>query len=187
MSLQDRLRGSAPGPSPAGGGERQLGLVPPPGQEPQVQRPQRDPYADLKARIHHACIAELGPQLFTAQTTEDLSERVLRAVSEHLAQDRTPLTRDERKRIIREIADDILGYGPLEPFLNDDSITEVMVNRHDQVFVERSGKIERAEAAFVDDAHLLRIIDKIVSQVGRRIRAARASPSPSSRTRSTSR
>jgi pilus assembly protein CpaF len=128
-----------------------------------------DPYAELKTRIHHACIAKLGPELFKRETTEDLSERVLRTVTEQLALDRTPLTREERRQVTREITDDILGYGPLEPLLRDDSITEVMVNDFDKVYIEREGKIERTSVTFVDNAHLLRIIDKIVSQVGRRV------------------
>src|SRR5918911_3781517 len=128
-----------------------------------------DPYAELKTRIHHACIATLGAELFKNQTTEDLSDRVTRAVTEQLVLDRTPLTRDERRKIIREITDDILGYGPLEPFLRDDSVTEVMCNSFDRIYVERNGKIERTDAAFADNSHLLRIIDKIVSQVGRRV------------------
>jgi pilus assembly protein CpaF len=128
-----------------------------------------DPYAELKTRIHHACIAKLGPELFTKETTEDLSEHVLRTVTEQLLLDRTPLTREERRQIVREISDDILGYGPLEPLLRDDGVTEVMVNNFDQIYIERGGKIEPTTAAFVDNAHLMRIIDKIVSQVGRRI------------------
>jgi pilus assembly protein CpaF len=112
---------------------------------------------------------ERGPELFTAETTGDLSERVLRAVTEQLALDRTPLTRDERRQLVREITDDILGYGPLEPFLRDDSVTEVMVNGAERIYIERAGKIELSDSTFVDDAHLLRIIDKIVSQVGRRV------------------
>ena len=128
-----------------------------------------DPYAELKSGVHHAVIAKLGPELFKRETAEDLSERVLHAVTEQLALDRTPLTREERRRIVREIADDVLGYGPLEPFLRDDSVTEVMVNNHDRIFVERDGRLERTDASFVDNAHLHRIIDKIVSQVGRRI------------------
>src|SRR4249920_2336074 len=128
-----------------------------------------DPYAELKTRIHHACIAKLGPHLFTTETSENLSERVLREVTEQLALDRTPLTREERRRIVREITDDILGYGPLEPLLRDDTVTEVMVNNFDRIFIEREGKLERSPTTFADNAHLLRIIDKIVSQVGRRI------------------
>src|SRR5215210_7393254 len=128
-----------------------------------------DPYAELKTRIHHACIATLGAELFKREATGDLNERVTRAVTEHLVLDRTPLTREERRQIIREITDDILGYGPLEPLLRDDSVTEVMVNAYDRIYVERLGKIERTPVAFADNSHLLRIIDKIVSQVGRRV------------------
>jgi pilus assembly protein CpaF len=90
-------------------------------------------------------------------------------VREELLQDPTPLSRDERAQLEREIADDILGYGPLEPFLRDDSVTEIMVNGADQVYIERHGRLEETESNFIDDAHLLRIIDRIVSQVGRRI------------------
>src|SRR5262249_29446246 len=128
-----------------------------------------DPYAELKTRVHHACIAALGPELFSADVTGDLSERVIRAVMEQLALDRTPLTREERRWSVAEIADDTLGYGPLEPLLRDDTVTEVMVNAFNKVFVERNGKIDSTNITFVDDAHLLRIIDKIVSQVGRRV------------------
>ncbi|HEV7133341.1 MAG TPA: CpaF family protein [Gaiellaceae bacterium] len=127
-----------------------------------------DPYAELKARVHHACIAKLGPELFK-EDPEDLGERVYRAATEELALTGTPLTREERRELVRQLTDDILGYGPLERLLDDDTVTEVMVNGAQHVFVERSGKIERADARFVDDAHLMRIIDKIVSQVGRRV------------------
>jgi pilus assembly protein CpaF len=170
MGLHDRLHrqnGSGNGNAPDALGA--LGAQP---AEPAERRP--DPYADLKSRIHHACIAKLGPQLFSGGKseeghTEDLSEKVLRVVTEQLALDRTPLTREERRQITSEITDDILGYGPLEPLLRDDSVTEVMVNNYDRVYIERKGKIEVADATFVDNAHLLRIIDKIVSQVGRRV------------------
>jgi len=124
-----------------------------------------DPYAELKTRIHHACIAKLGPELFSSSSNEDLTDRVLRVVTEQLALDQTPLTRDERRQVVREITDDILGYGPLEPLLREDAISEVMVNGPDRIYVERAGKIELSKSTFVDDAHLLRIIDKIVSQV----------------------
>src|SRR5689334_24388964 len=87
-----------------------------------------DPYAELKTRIHHACIARLGPELFASEASDDIADRVLRAVMEQLALDRTPLTREERRKLVREIADDILGYGPLEPYLRDPNVTEVMVN-----------------------------------------------------------
>ncbi|HYZ18969.1 MAG TPA: CpaF family protein, partial [Gaiellaceae bacterium] len=170
MGLHDRIKGGEnqngspqDGDQPAGAQRPALAVEQP---EPDNAS---DPYAELKTRIHHACIAKLGPQLFTTETTENLSDRVLREVTEQLALDRTPLTREERRRIVREITDDILGYGPLEPLLRDDSVTEVMVNNFDRIYIEREGKLERTDVAFADNAHLLRIIDKIVSQVGRRV------------------
>jgi pilus assembly protein CpaF len=169
MGLHDRLKGGS-GNGDGLGQEETLGQRSEASVSLHAERTTAvDPYAELKTRVHHACIAKLGPELFAAETTGDHSERVLRAVTEQLALDRTPLTRDERRQLVREITDDILGYGPLEPLLRDDSVTEVMVNGSDRIYIERNGKIEQAGVTFVDDAHLLRIIDKIVSQVGRRI------------------
>ena len=165
MGLHDRLKTSNGASSTA---EAFLSGAQEPG-EIAADSSAHDPYAELKTRIHHACIATLGAELFKREATGNLNERVTRAVTEQLVLDRTPLTREERRQIIREITDDILGYGPLEPFLRDDSVTEIMVNAHDRIYVERLGKIERTDAAFVDNAHLLRIIDKIVSQIGRRV------------------
>jgi pilus assembly protein CpaF len=171
MGLHDRLKGSNGNGSPQGLDLDESPVIvrsEGPVRDVQSERAS-DPYAELKTRVHHACIAKLGPELFSAQTNEDLADRVLRAVTEQLALDRTPLTRDERRQIVREISDDILGYGPIEPLLRDDSVTEIMVNGPDRIYVERSGKLELTSSTFVDDPHLLRIIDKIVSQVGRRV------------------
>jgi pilus assembly protein CpaF len=165
MGRSDRIKSNGNGSTAAVEHPGQAAL----GEQIVEHRAVADPYAELKTQIHHACIAKLGPQLFTTQSDEELSERVLRAVTEQLALDRTPLTREERRQVTREITDDILGYGPLEPFLHDDTVSEVMVNGPDSIYIERSGKIEHTGAAFVDDAHLMRIIDKIVSTVGRRI------------------
>jgi pilus assembly protein CpaF len=161
MGLHDRLSrqgegGTAVLPSPNGHGAAYTAA-------------EADPYADLKARIHHACIAKLGPELFRQDGSEDLNERVYRAVTEELTLDRTPLTREERRELVRQLTDDILGYGPLEPLLRDDSVTEIMVNGFDRIYVERNGKLERSEVRFVDESHVMRIIDKIVSQIGRRV------------------
>ena len=90
-------------------------------------------------------------------------------MAEALALDKTPLTRQERAQVTREITDDILGYGPLEPFLRDETMTEVMVNGYHTIYIERRGKITITNAQFVDDQHLLRIIDKIISRIGRRV------------------
>src|SRR5262245_45005049 len=147
MGLHDRIKGGGEnGDSAANSYDEQsnaLGSTQAIGEAP-VEKT-ADPYAELKTRIHHACIAKLGPHLFTTETSENLNERVLREVTEQLALDRTPLTREERRRIVREITDDILGYGPLEPLLRDDSITEVMVNNFDRIYIERDGKIEKSQ------------------------------------------
>ena len=168
MGLHDRISKQQLNGNGNGNGEQIVTLV---GPAPTGDAPAprlHDPYGELKTKVHHACIAKLGPELFK-QSDGDLTDRVLRAVTEELALDRTPLTREERRRIVREIADDILGYGPLEPLLRDDSVTEVMVNGFDSVYIERAGKLERSPVRFVDDAHVMRIIDKIVSQIGRRV------------------
>jgi len=137
MGLHDRIKGgtNGNGNGNGNGGEPHVSLASVAPQAPDT--PHLDPYAELKTRIHHACIAKLGPQLFGSDSTSDLSDSVLRTVTEQLALDRTPLTREERRRITREIADDILGYGPLEPFLRDDTVTEVMVNSSEQIYIER--------------------------------------------------
>ncbi|HXV03488.1 MAG TPA: CpaF family protein [Gaiellaceae bacterium] len=170
MGLHDRIKGQSTPQNGEAGAEAPIVLAGAP-QQPREEQPSTavDPYAELKTRVHHACIAKLGPQLFTTETTEELHEQVHRAVTEQLTLDRTPLTREERRRIVRELTDDILGYGPLEPLLRDDEITEVMCNSWDRIFIERDGKLERTNTSFADNAHLLRIIDKIVSQVGRRV------------------
>jgi pilus assembly protein CpaF len=129
----------------------------------------RDPQAELKTKIHRACIARLGAAFLNLEGSDELEPRVRQLVSEQLSAEETPFSPSERARLERQIADDILGYGPLEPFLQDSSVTEIMVNGYDQLYVERGGIIEETEASFLDDAHLLRIIDRIVSQVGRRI------------------
>jgi pilus assembly protein CpaF len=129
----------------------------------------RDPHAELKTKIHRTCIARLGSAFLNLEGSDELARRVREIVVEELNAEEAPLSPSDRSELEREIADDILGYGPLEPFLRDPTVTEVMVNRADQVYIERGGVIEETEASFLDDAHLLRIIDRIVSQVGRRI------------------
>jgi pilus assembly protein CpaF len=129
----------------------------------------RDPHGELKTRIHRTCIARLGAAFVNLEGSDELQQRVRSIVREQLNGEETPLSPSERSQLEQQIADDILGYGPLEPFLQDPTVTEVMVNAYDQLFIERGGRIEESDASFLDDAHLLRIIDRIVSQVGRRI------------------
>jgi len=129
----------------------------------------RDPFADLKTRIHFTVIGDLGPQLFNVSVDpETLRERVLADVRDQLAQE-TGISRDDRQRIALEIADDILGHGPLERLLADESVTEIMVNGPHEIWVERGGQLSETNVRFNDDSHLRRIINKMVAQVGRRI------------------
>jgi pilus assembly protein CpaF len=166
MNLEDRLRGDVSGHGSARLNER----IVEDSREAlagDLRFESVDPYAALKTRIHAACIGTLGPRLF--QPTADVRAEVRVAVREELAKETTPLSVADRERLAREITDDILGYGPIEPFLRDDTVSEVMVNGPDRVYVERAGRIEETNVAFVDEAHLVRIIEKIVSQVGRRV------------------
>jgi pilus assembly protein CpaF len=134
------------------------------------RRGSADPFGDLKRTVHTSLLESLGPQLYDAKFTQaDLEQKVRHTLHEVLAQEETPLSVADRARIAQEIADDILGYGPLEPFLRDPEITEIMVNGHDQLYVERAGKLHPVAATFVDESHLRRTIDKIVAQVGRRV------------------
>ena len=114
-------------------------------------------------------ISELGPQLFNiAVDPNELRDRVTADVR-RLLNDEPGIAREDRERLTSEILDDILGYGPLERLLADDSITEVMCNGPDDVWIERGGKLYETTVRFTDESHLRRIINKIVSQIGRRI------------------
>lgn len=130
----------------------------------------RDPFGDLKRMVHAQLVSDLGPQLYDVQlTSADLEQLVHSALQTAVAGSDQPMSGADRTRVVQEIADDILGYGPLEPYLRDPDLTEVMVNGAADVFVERGGRILRVDAAFNDEAHLRRTIDKIVGRVGRRV------------------
>src|SRR5919202_456956 len=129
----------------------------------------RDPFAEVKNRVHLAVIGDLGPQLFAA--TMDpfaLRERVTTEIATRLSNE-SGISRDDRDRIAKEIADDILGHGPLERLLADDSVTEIMVKGPYEIWVERQGRLYETTVRFNDESHLRRIINKMVAQVGRRI------------------
>ncbi|HYT26851.1 MAG TPA: CpaF family protein [Actinomycetota bacterium] len=142
-------------------------------EEPETRRPHRarpDPLADLRQKVHRSLVETLGPKLYDSQLSEEqLRTRVHDILQRTLEEEPTPLTRDERQRLVAEIADDVLGFGPIEPFLRDPTVTEIMVNAPDVIYVEREGRLYPTEGRFVDETHLRRVIDKIVGQVGRRI------------------
>ena len=166
MSLADRLAQA----------RRQNGVAEPQGDDSLTStvtaRPRRavDPFADVKREVHQALLDNLGPQLYDARMTQaELEQKVRQTLQEVLSQEETPLTTADRARIAQEIADDILGYGPLEPFLRDPDITEVMVNGAEDIWIERAGRISKTDGGFNDETHLRRTIDKIVARVGRRV------------------
>ena len=160
MSLSDRItqrqvQAAAPGEAPGA-----------------LRRAARyaDPFALVKRSVHAALLEALGPKLYDAHIDQrDLEQRVTEAMQNVLQRDETPMTASDRVRVANEVLDDILGHGPLEPYLRDPDVSEIMVNGHDQMYVERSGLLHAAEAAFSDESHLRRTIDKIVARVGRRV------------------
>ncbi len=130
----------------------------------------RDPFGEVKRIVHASLVEALGPKLYDAHMTQtELEQQVHIALQNSLADAEQPMSSVDRARMSQEIADDILGYGPLEPLLRDPDLTEVMVNAFDSIYVERSGKLVKTDAAFNDESHLRRTIDKIVSKIGRRV------------------
>ncbi|GIE75629.1 type II secretion system protein E [Actinoplanes philippinensis] len=130
-----------------------------------------DQVNEVRLRIQRRLADELGPTLYGTDRDrpDDLDARVRDGLNELLAREETPLSGADRARIVREVVDEVLGHGPIESLLRDQSVTEVMVNGPHAVFVERFGRIERVPAEFDDEAHLRRIIDRICSRVGRRV------------------
>ena len=130
----------------------------------------KDPFAEVKRSVHAELLASLGPKLYDPHMAQsELEAQVRQTLQVVVDQQQTPLSNADRARLSQEVADDILGYGPLEPLLSDPEITEVMVNGHDSIYVEASGKLTLSGAQFADEAHLRRTIDKIVARVGRRV------------------
>lgn len=134
----------------------------------QPAKPGREANAELKNRIQRKAIAELDPQMDLSKTAE-----VRRAIEEIfdavLVEENVILSRSERMALFEEVAAEILGLGPLEPLLQDEKITEIMVNGPDDIYVERRGKVEKTPYKFESDDHVMRIIDRIVAPLGRRI------------------
>jgi pilus assembly protein CpaF len=131
---------------------------------------QSDPFAKLKRSVHEGLLEVLGPRLYDAHLDQrELEIQVTQTLQAVLQRDETPLTVADRARVAQEVADEILGHGPLEPYLRDPEVSEIMVNGYDQIYVEREGRLYPVAAAFADEGHLRRTIDKIVARVGRRV------------------
>ncbi|WP_328529327.1 CpaF family protein [Nocardioides sp. NBC_00368] len=170
MRLSERLAEQRPGRESAARQVTQAESVPEPDESPVRATRHADPFAQLKRSVHDTLLEELGPSLYADHLAEDeLAQRVRVTVKSVLEREDTPLTAADRIRLAEEVANEILGHGPLEPLLRDPGITEIMVNGPDRIYVERAGRLSTVPAAFADEDHLRRVIDKIVARVGRRV------------------
>jgi pilus assembly protein CpaF len=129
---------------------------------------ERNAFDEIKKRVQERLLSELDPRLDLSRTAE-VRQQVQEVFNTILEQEKIVLSRAERLRLFESIAAEILGYGPIEPLLRDDSITEVMVNGPKQVYIERGGKLFKTDVVFDNDEHVMRIIDRIVSPIGRRV------------------
>jgi pilus assembly protein CpaF len=162
--------------APAGGGAAGTGaggssrLAPPIERKrpPQATGGARDTYYDLKARVQNKLLSELDPSMDVSQTA-DVRRTIEELFENILTEEKIVLSRPERRRLFEQIVAEILGLGPLEPLLADDTITEIMVNGSKNIYIERRGRIHREPVSFESDDHLMRIIDRIVAPLGRRI------------------
>jgi pilus assembly protein CpaF len=126
-------------------------------------------YQELKSKIHHRVIDLMDLGVVSTMTHAALTPELGKLIEQILQQESVPLNQRERAQLIQEMVHEVLGLGPLEPLLADSTVADILVNTHKQVFVERFGKLEATPVQFRDEAHLRKIIDKIVSRVGRRI------------------
>jgi pilus assembly protein CpaF len=142
-------------------------LAPPPAARA-VQAP-RAQYTELKANVHRKLLNRLNLEALANAERSRAESEIRTLVIELLSEENTPISLSERDVLFGELIDEVFGLGPLEPLLRDGTISDILVNTYKNVFVERGGVLERVAATFQDDKHLLRVIDRIVSGVGRRI------------------
>ena len=133
-----------------------------------------DPFQSLKGRIHKRIVDEMSLEESKGLTDKNVDKKILedfvaRVANVVMDEETLPVMRGDRSRVIIEVVDEVLGFGPIDPLLKDDSISEVMVNSANQVYVERKGKLVLTDVRFRDDAHVMQVIEKIVAPLGRRI------------------
>src|SRR6266446_3738523 len=133
------------------------------------QQPPRQHYLELKASVHKKLLNRLNLEALALSDRARAESEIRTLLGELLAEEGTPLSLGERETLFVELLDDVFGLGPLEPLLRDPTISDILVNTHKHVFVERNGTLEKVAATFQDDRHLMRVIDRIVSAVGRRV------------------
>src|SRR5271157_6219181 len=133
-----------------------------------ITSPQAGTYFDLKTRVQNRLLAELDPSMDITKT-EDVRKTIQELFEQILSEENIVLSRPERARLFEQISAEILGLGPLQPLLEDESVTEIMVNGAKNIYIERKGKIHRVPVTFESNDHVMRIIDRIVAPLGRRI------------------
>ena len=138
----------------------------PPRPRPEAVRPQ---YIELKANVHRKLLNRLNLEALASVERSRAEAEIRTLLFELIAEEGMPLSMSERDVILGEVIDEVFGLGPLEPLLRDPTISDILVNTYKQVYVERSGRLERLQTTFQDDKHLMRVIDRIVSGVGRRV------------------
>jgi pilus assembly protein CpaF len=126
-------------------------------------------FQEMKSRLHRTLINRMDLTKLQTLTPEQVHAEVSRLAESVLAQEAMPLSVSERERLVSDVQHELFGLGPLEPLLKDPTISDILVNKHDTIYIERRGKIERTNVTFKDDEHLMRVIERIVSSVGRRI------------------
>src|SRR5215510_14031872 len=142
---------------------------PPPLPAPAKNPLQRPELIDAKIRLHRKLIDELNLSQIEKLSRPELREQVHKLVSEYVLAERIPLNQGELSDFVGEVMDELTGLGPIEPFLKDPTVTDILINTHEKVFIERFGQLETADVRFKDEAHVLRIVNKIVGAVGRRV------------------
>jgi pilus assembly protein CpaF len=157
MSLRERLGATAQGFAASADASLDVAVTP------------TRAYQDTKARIHQVLLGRLDLQAMESLSAESLKDELRQMVERLLIEENLVINAGERRNLVRDIQYEMLGFGPLEPLLADPTVSDILVNTYKQVYVERRGKLELTEVTFTDDDHLMKIIDKIVSRVGRRI------------------
>ncbi|HEX5888953.1 MAG TPA: CpaF family protein [Pyrinomonadaceae bacterium] len=126
-------------------------------------------FQEMKARLHRTLINRMDLTKLSSLSSEQVHAEVSRLAEVVLAQEAMPLSASERERLVNDVQHELFGLGPLEPLLKDPTVSDILVNAHDTIYIERRGKIEATNVRFKDDEHLMRVIERIVSSVGRRI------------------
>ncbi|HEU5459726.1 MAG TPA: CpaF family protein [Pyrinomonadaceae bacterium] len=151
MALRERLIGNNGGPGAPSDGTGQ------------------NSFQEMKARLHRTLINRMDLTKLSSLTQEQVHAEVSRLAENVLAQEAMPLSVSERERLVNDVQHELFGLGPLEPLLADSTISDILVNAHNTIYIERRGKLEPSNVRFKDDEHLMRVIERIVSSVGRRI------------------